>query len=38
MLSVMLDDDGEELRTVYMATTGGATIAVTRDSLNLASP
>ena len=38
LLSVMLDDDGEELRTVYLATTGGATIAVTRDSLNSAPP
>lgn len=33
MLSVMLDDDGEELRTVYVVTNGGATIAVARDPL-----
>jgi hypothetical protein len=33
MLSVMLDGDGEELRTVYVVTNGGATIAVARDSL-----
>lgn len=33
LLSVMLDDDGQELRTVYTVTSGGATIAVARDTL-----
>jgi hypothetical protein len=33
MLSVMLDDDGRELRTVYVVTKGGGTIALARDAL-----
>ncbi len=37
LLSVMVDDGGEELRTVYLVTDGGATIAVARDSLISAS-
>jgi hypothetical protein len=37
LLSVMVDDDGEEMRTVYAVTNGGATIAVSRDALISAS-
>jgi hypothetical protein len=33
MLSVMLDDEGEELRTVYVATDRGTLITIARDSL-----
>ena len=33
MLSVMLDDEGEELRTIYVATDRGALITIARDSL-----
>jgi hypothetical protein len=32
-LSVMCDDDDQELRTVYILTRGGATVSVARDVL-----
>jgi hypothetical protein len=37
LLSVMLDGDGDELRTIYLLTQSGATISIARDSLNSAS-
>jgi hypothetical protein len=33
MLSVMTDEDGEELNTVYLVTRGGGTISACRDAL-----
>jgi len=33
LLSVMLDGDGDELRTVYVVTQSGTTISIARDAL-----